>query len=212
MLKNAAEKVAREAERIRLIKEKKELELKRLAEKKQEELKQERKKLAEEKLRKEEAEKRAERERQKEIEAAKRAALEKEKQQYANFIREAGQAISNKDKNLAMSKYNAALAIYPDDPVATSGITNANKLLDKVCYDFVGTWVRKEFIGESMMKIRADGVLFFGNTEERPTTWVCFPEQRQIKENLLNTSFSLSEDGTCLAYRGTGGDTCYRKQ
>jgi FtsZ-interacting cell division protein ZipA len=138
---------------------------------------------------------------------------EEKKKKYTMLITEAEQAVTNKDKELAMTKYNEALLLYPNSPDVNEGIMEAEKLMEKVCYQFVGTWVVKMFIGEGMIQIMEDGTLYFGNTKEYPTSWVCYPEKNQIKDNQMNMFYTLIESGTCLTGPGTGmgGDSCYRR-
>jgi len=145
-------------------------------------------------------------------EAKEREEEEKQKK-YTMLIAEAEQAVTNKDKELAISKYKKALSFSPGDSVANSGIKEAEKLMEKVCYQFVGTWVVRMFIGEGMIQIMEDGTLYFGNTKEYPTSWVCYPEKNQIKDNQMNMFYTLIESGTCLTGPGTGmgGDSCYRR-
>ena len=119
--------------------ENKKAEGKRKAEQKRKaEAEMEKKRLAEQK-RIEEA-RLAELERQRQEEEAKKRAEEEKKKKYNLLIAEAKQAINDKDKELAISKYNEALTITPGDPVANSGIKEAENLLEKGCYKIVGAW------------------------------------------------------------------------
>ena len=73
-------------------------------------------------------------------EEAKTQAEAEKKAKYLALIAEAEQAIKNNDKNLALRKYTEALALYPDDPVAYSGIQEAIKQVNNFCTKIIGTW------------------------------------------------------------------------
>jgi len=188
--KKAKEEVKRKAEEKR--KAKAEAEKKRLVE-------------LEKKQRQEEA-RFAEIERQnQEEEAAKKRVEEEKKEKYTSLIAEAEQAVSNKDKELAMSKYNEALALYRGDTVANTGIKEAMKLMNKFCYELIGTW--KEPNGD-IAKFYENGIVKFKFTYgayEHP--WECYPELRQVKMNYLDnnnpvyiTSFKLLNDNKRLYF------------
>jgi hypothetical protein len=138
---------------------------------------------------------------------------EEKKKKYTILVTEAEQAVGNKDKELATTKFNQALLLYPNSPAVYEGLKEAEKLMEKVCYQFVGTWVVKMFIGEGMIQIMEDGTLYYGNTKEYPASWECYPEKNQIKDNKMNLFYTLTESGTCLTGPGTGmgGDACYRR-
>jgi len=140
----AKEKKQAEAEAKRKAKRKAEVEAKKQAEEK-------RKQEAEEKRLAEEETKRKE-------EEVKKRAEEEKKEKYKLLIAEAGQAISNKDKELAISKYNEALTLTPGDPVANSGIKEAEKLKHKVCYEVLGVWHWKGEGGLGEMTLNEDGI------------------------------------------------------
>jgi len=139
--------------------------------------------------------------------------VEEKKRKYTMLVTEAEQAVGNKDKELATTKFNQALLLYPNSPAVYEGLKKAEKLMEKVCYQFVGTWVVKMFIGEGMIQIMEGGTLYYGNTKEYPASWVCYPEKNQIKDNKMNLFYTLIESGTCLTGPGTGmgGDSCYRR-
>jgi hypothetical protein len=138
---------------------------------------------------------------------------EEKNKKYTMLVTEAEQAVDNKDKELATTKFNQALLLYPNSPAVYEGLKEAEKLMEKVCYQFVGTWVVKMFIGEGMIQIMEGGTLYYGNTKEYPASWVCYPEKNQIKDNKMNLFYTLTESGTCLTGPGTGmgGDACYRR-
>jgi len=192
----AEEKKQAEAEAKRKVEQKRkaEAEAKRKAEA-------EAKKQAEEKrLAKEET-------KRKEEEVKKRAEEEK-KEKYKLLIAEAGQAISNKDKELAISKYNEALTLTPGDPVANSGIKEAEKLKHKVCYEVLGVWHWKGEGGLGEVTLNEDGIaigpIYNG-------TWECSdPKNRKIDIIFpgANHIATLSEDGKCLKARWFG-EHCY---
>ena len=73
-------------------------------------------------------------------EESKKREEEEKKNKYTTLITGAEQAVTNKDKELAISKYNEALTLFPGDSVANSGIKEAEKLMDKECYEILGDW------------------------------------------------------------------------
>jgi len=138
---------------------------------------------------------------------------EEKKKEYTMLITEAEQAVTSKDKELAMTKYNQALLLYPNSPAVNEGIKEAEELMEKICYQFVGTWVVKQFIGQGMVQIMEDGTLYLGNTKEYPGSWVCYPEKNQIEDE-KNRFYTLIESGACLTGPWTdimGSDSCYRR-
>ena len=167
------------------------------------------KKQAEEKRKQEAEEKRlAEEETKRKEEEVKKRAEEEKKEKYKLLIAEAGQAISNKDKELAISKYNEALTLTPGDPVANSGIKEAEKLKHKVCYEVLGVWHWKGEGGLGEMTLNEDGIAigpFYNGT------WECSdPKNRKIDIIFpgANHIATLSEDGKCLKARWFG-EHCY---
>ena len=137
----------------------------------------------------------AELERQRQKEEAKKRAKEKMNEKYNLLIAEAKQAINDKDKELAISKYNEALTLTPGDPVANSGIKEANKLKHKICYEVLGTWQYPK----AVMDIKEDGT--FKATGIANSTWKCTdPKNRtiELKIPLATMTAVLSGDGHCL--------------
>ena len=116
-----AERIAKETERKR-----KEDEKTGLAEleKKRQEVEQTR--IAEEN-KTQEAARLVELQRQRQEEEAKKRAAEEKRTKYDVLIAEAKQAMNNKDKKLAINKYNEALILFPGDAVANSGVKEAEK-------------------------------------------------------------------------------------
>lgn len=62
----------------------------------------------------------------------------------------AEQAINAKDRDLAITSFNQALALYPGDVIASSGIRRAERLKHRFCYEIMGEWVRSGFGGGSI--------------------------------------------------------------
>ena len=80
-------------------------------------------------------------ERQRQEEEAKKRAEEEKKEKHKLLIAEAEQAVRDKDYELATSKYNNALALYPSDRIVLDGIAEVKILIDKeACLQVVGTW------------------------------------------------------------------------
>ena len=52
----------------------------------------------------------------------------------------AATAVAERDKETALRDYQAALALNPTDQRAVAGIGDAERLLDKVCYEILGRW------------------------------------------------------------------------
>ena len=49
-------------------------------------------------------------------------------------------AVAKRDKETPLRDYQAALALNPTDQRAAAGIGDAERLLDKVCYEILGRW------------------------------------------------------------------------
>ena len=77
---------------------------------------------------------------QRQEEEAKKRAEEEKKEKYNELIAEAGHAVSNKDKELAMKKYNEALVLFPGNIIVIRGLKNDEDLMKKCCYELIGTW------------------------------------------------------------------------
>ena len=127
-----------------------------------------------------------------------RAKAEREKkEQYDLLITEAGQALNNKDYELAGNKYNQALALYKDDSKASEGLRLIEDL-NKVCKGVIGLW---DWFHGGTTRFHADGTmdgsfLIFSDTG----TWECMdPEARRFILRWKNGGWIdelvLSEDG-----------------
>jgi len=164
-----------------------------------------------EKQRQDEQRRFAELERKRQEEEARKRAEEENKEKYTLLIAEAGQAVRNKDKELAISKYNEVLVLYPRDRVAISGIKEAEKLMDKFCYMLIGEWKQPAWGGDTV-NFFEDGVVSFKSTiVSYQNTWECHPERREISMDILNNvknakiySFKLSSDGRKLYFVSYG--------
>jgi hypothetical protein len=131
-------------------------------------------------------------------EETRKDAVQEKKNRYNLLITEANEALKNKDKPLALNKFNQVLALSPGDAIAQSGILEAEKLMDKICYQFVGTWELNEFVGSLMIRVKENGVFYHGNSNDSSTTWRCVPEKRQIIEGSFNLVYTMNESGDCL--------------
>ena len=202
-------------------KKKAEAEAKRKVEQKRKaEAEVEKKRLVElEKQRQEEQRRLTELERKRQEEEAKKRAEEEKKEKYTLLIAEAEQAVRNKDKELAISKYNEVLVIAPNNPVANSGLKEAEKLMDKVCYAFFGKWVWEK--SKETMEILENGTIITSSLlGDKTFNWTCIPENRQLKHDRIITKkyknllfLTLSEDGTCISDPLLWpSDGCWRKQ
>jgi hypothetical protein len=161
----------------------------------------EQKRIREEKRKKEEA-RLAELEQQRQEEETK-------KEKYNLLIAEAEQAVSNKDKELAINKYNEALTLYPGDTAANTGMKEAEKLMDKMCYEILGDWT----VFGGNMNIKTDGTMTMDNHEG---TWKCLdPEAHTYFINVPYYSLApsweavLKEGGRCLTSNFPG--LCWRR-
>ena len=134
---------------------------------------------------------------------------ESKKRNYNELMASGQKALDNKDRNVAIEKYQEALTLIPDDTAAQSGIRNAEALMDKICYAFVGTWELEEFIGGLTIRVMEDGTFFHGINNDTTTTWDCLPEKRQITEKKFGWKYTLSDDGTCLQFEHR--DNCFRR-
>jgi len=151
-------------------------------------------------------------EKQRAEEEAKIKAKAGKKEKYSALISEAEQAARNSDKELALDKYNEALKIFPEDPVAKSGIQEAERLPEKICVDFPGIW---EWEGGGTINIRPDGTLTFEGTFAINGTWTCADPQARmfiLKTGWGEQTAVLRSDG-CLRGKGGGGlEGCYWKK
>jgi len=195
----AEEKKQAEAEAKRKVEQKRKAkaEAKRKAEAEAEkQANEKRKQEAEEKLFAEEETKRKE-------EEVKKRAEEEKKEKYKLLIVEAEQAMSNKDKELAISKYNGALELKPSDRIAIDGIKEAKKLKDKVCYEVFGNWVSK--LGK--VNVNGDGTFTWDNGAASGSgTWECSdPKARKFdfitpSGWISDWTSLLTEDGRCFSF------------
>jgi flagellar biosynthesis GTPase FlhF len=173
-------------------------------EEEQKKLKEEQHRIEEEKRQAEEN-RIAEMERQRMEEEARKKA-EQEKQYKINLlIADAEQAVRDKDRVLAMNKYNEVLVIEPNNPVANSGLKEAEKLLDKVCYEFLGKWVWVDGFNDKMEILENGTIIASSPLGDKTFHWTCIPENRQLKHDRQKTNkykhllvFTLSADGTCI--------------
>jgi len=181
-----AEKLAEEKKRFVEL-EKKRQEEQRLIEEERRKLEEEKKKLEESRL----------------AELERKRQEEEKKEKYTLLIAEAEQAIRNKDKELAISKYNEALTLTPGDPVANSGIKEAEKLKHKVCYDVLGNWISKADKAE----IKEDGTFTWDiGIASGSGTWECSnPKAGKFdfitpSDWISDWTSILNEDGRCLYF------------
>jgi len=137
------------------------------------------------------------------LEETKNREEEEKKEKYTKLITEAEQAVTNKDKELAISKYNEALTLSPGDSVANSGIRKAEKLKHKVCYDVLGNWVLKADKAE----IKEDGTFTWDiGIASGSGTWECSNPKEGIFDFITPSDWIedwtsiLSEDGRCLYF------------
>jgi len=135
---------------------------------------------------------------------------EEKKKKYTMLITEAEQAATNKDKELAISKYESALTIFPDDINAKKGLQEAQNI-NSFCKIILGGWSYEGW--GAIQTLRANGTydLVGGNSG----TWECTdPENRTI--TLISSEHSwdpyiwiLSEDGNCFKFNHLFGEACY---
>jgi Skp family chaperone for outer membrane proteins len=141
------------------------------------------------------------------------------KKKYTKLVSEAKQAFNDKDKTLAIKKYNAALALSPGDIVATRGLVNAEGLKHKLCYDVLGKWIWDRAFGEEYIILHDGGSLDYQTSIKGSGSWECTsPETRTIKIRVSAAGFSnewlstYSEDGNCLlGPEGWGDRGCYHR-
>ena len=209
----AAERVAiedararEEAERARLaaIAKEREAQARRDREAERVRVLEEERRLAEEERRREEA-RRAELERVRlQEETAARAEAEK-RVRFDGLLADAATALAARDKDAAVHNYQEAIALYPSDRQAHSGLRNAEQLLDKVCYEVLGRWVYKRLFGTDTMVIKEGGAIDYHSTVSGSGRWECAsPGSRSFRITLTAAGFSntwdatLSADGACL--------------
>ena len=160
-----------------------------------------------------------ERQKQEEETKAREKAEEEKRKKFNRLVSEAEQAINDKDKELAMSKYKEALALVPGDVVATRGIKNAESLKHKLCYDVLGTWVWDKALGNEIINLNEDGSIDYQTAMKGSGSWECTnPESRTIKIRVSMLGFSnewlskYSVDGSCLQGPESWGERgCYHR-
>jgi len=192
--KKAEEEVKRKAEYKR--KAKAEAEKKRLVELEKKQRQEELRLLKEERRKLEEA---------RQIELDRKQQEKEKKEKYDLLIAEAEQAISNKDKELSISKYTEVLALIPGDTVANLGMKEAEKLMDKECYEILGEWtIEKNWEGyRGNMNIKVDGTLVM---ENHKGTWKCLGHEAHTysfsvphyQDKPIWEGSVLKEGGRCL--------------
>lgn len=144
----------------------------------------------------------------------KRKSIEQEKLQkkkdremkFDHFINAAKVALDNKARDTAISQFEQALAIIPDDISAKQGLSDANKLKDKVCYDVLGEWHWNN--GDAKLTLHENGTLDYIYWGNHTGNWQCnSPGSRQIHIEITALGFTqdwnpiLSKDKTCLAMK-----------
>jgi len=221
--KTEAKQIAMEEERIRLEEEQKqkaEEEAKQLAElekQRQEEARRkaeaEQKHLEEEKRKEEE--RLAEAEQIRREEEARKKADDEKKEKYNLLIAEAGQAISSKDKELAISKYQEVLAIYPGDPNAESGLKEAEKMTDKACFAIVGEWQDSQYIADKL-RVSADGTYEqYSAVAKYPGKWECLdPKSGKFKFTYEYNNWTADvvyQEAGCLQETGRMRKSCWKR-
>ncbi len=144
---------------------------------------------------------------------------EEKKKKYTMLITEAEQAFNDKDKTLAIKKYNEALALFPADLVATRGLVDAEGLKHKLCYEVLGKWIWDKTLGKDYIVLHDGGSLDYQTAIKGSGSWECTsPETRTIKLRVSAAGFSnewlstYSADGSCLLGPETWGDRgCYHR-
>jgi len=164
--------------------------------------------IAEEKRLAEEA-RQAELERQRKEEEAKKRAEEEKKEKYNLFIAEAKQALNSWDKELAINKYSEALKLKPGNRIAIDGINKAEKLiLEKGCYDVVGTWESDPSFIQYQDIFKADGTAISTHTNVRTQAkkkydgiWECLDAEKRIflyKDNEhIDSKYQIKDGKLC---------------
>jgi hypothetical protein len=114
-------------------------------------------------------------ERLRQEEEASKKTEEEKKNKYNSLITEAEQAVINRDKKLAISKFNEALTLYPNDSEVKLGIKNAEKLMEKACYNVLGEWLD---FGNRMI-VKPDGTVEMTNMllGEVTAKWKCLDSE-----------------------------------
>lgn len=141
------------------------------------------------------------------------------KNKYMSIINEADLALSNKDKVLAIKKYNEALVLFPDDVVATLGVKKAEILKHKLCYDVLGKWIWGKALGQEFIILHDNGTIDYQTFTKGSGSWECTsPETRTIKIRISMAGFSnewlstYSADGRCLLGPESWGERgCYHR-
>ena len=104
---------------------------------------------------------------------------EEKKEKYNLIIAVAEQAINDKDKELAISKYNNALVLYPNNELALIGLKKAEGLTDNGCSDIIGVW-RWNDLTRTTTRFYEDGKVISKNIFKSEGTWECIDPKNRI--------------------------------
>jgi tetratricopeptide (TPR) repeat protein len=125
--------------------------------------------------------------------------LEQQREQFARYMQNGDSAMSKKEYPEALQAYTQALEIFPDDPAALSGSSQAREY-QGVCAAFVGEW--DWFFGTSVI-VNADGKLQAIALIPNQGTWECTdPSQRTFTSRWVVGGWvetvTLSTDGNTV--------------
>ena len=149
-------------------------------------IKEEQQKLAElERRRFEEDRLRAEEQRRLKLERERQAEVEK-KARYARLMDDGQLAIEKQDKELAHVKYEEALEVYPNDPAAMRGLTQAEALMDRSCLEIIGTWTVDWALSRGIkFTFERDGTITWHRIPHYENHWECVdPHKRRFRVSL----------------------------
>lgn len=166
-----------------------------------------------------EAEKQKEDQERQQAEELKRQTEKQQQDEFASHMDTAKTALDNHDRETAISHYEKALSLIPEDTAAKSGLLEAQALKDKVCYDVRGEWLWND--GEAKLILNKDGTLTYIYWGTHSGIWQCSnPAARQIYVKITALGFTqewnptLSQDNTCLGLKLAlvGPDCLYRSR
>ncbi len=176
-------------------------------------LKEERARLEEERRKLEEERNKIETARQDEIiqiqkeEEAMIKAENEQREKFNDFITSGHTALETKDKTNALSNFQQAVLLYPNNMEALTGLKKAEELLDPFCYKFTGTWEQPGWGGETVKFYENGKVSFKSTVVYHENEWFCHPDKKEISMDILNNvsnaplySFKLSNDNTKIYF------------
>jgi hypothetical protein len=113
--------------------------------------------------------------------------------------------VQAKDKELAMTKFKQAMALYPDSSEAIDGLKQAEELLDKVCLEIIGKWQWSGGGSGGTSTFKEDGSVYysglFGIGSSSDGKWECLDASKRrflYAAGGVSVDLTLTKDGKHL--------------